>query len=392
VNLLRRLVTAAPVIVVIAVACGGNQLVDPTVVTPVTVEPSGTVQPSPTANILPTAVPPARESLDDLASLSIPVCRTDPFAGDLSGFGTIPRVSEDGTTFSSDFANSDAEIIAAVAPIIRWMNHFTTKADTAWELADSEQEFADVLSEEGRRLWLSCNAVALVAPAIETTHPLLISFKSLLAHRQAWLTERLEILRTAPDSIRDDNVNRAVTSKAIKELPGSLDVLGKEARVENRATPEAFTVPNPLLGVSLDFPGGWMLIRNRIDIVLAAPPEHQMDGVTGLGVSGWNFGTALRMKRLRHEAPWTLTDTANLMDSLLFRFGERVIEDQRKIDGLEAVIRVYDSSDADWVMIAAATVRDLHTYLFEFGCPAEDQVSCEVLFQDLLDNVRFNEG
>ena len=390
-NLFYRLVIMTPVLAVIAAACGGggDKLVETIVVDSATAEPSSTVQASPAAAFTPIVVLPSSTPASDLASLIIPVCRTDQFAGDLSGFGTIPRAPENGTTSSTGSLDSDAEILVAVAPIIHWMDHFTPKADAAWDRADSDQDFAAVLTEESRRLWLSCNAVALVAPAIETTNPFLISFKSLLAARQAWLTTRLEVLRTTPDSIRDDDASRALTSGAIMELTESLDVLAREAGVDNRVAPTAFTVPNPLLEVSLDVSAGWMLIRNRIDIVLAAPLELHADGVAGLGVPGWNFGTALQVKRLRHEAPWSLDDTENLMDSLLGRFGERTTDERRRIEELETVTRVYESRDGDWITIGAATVRDLHTYLFQLGCPAESRSWCEGLLQELLDDVRF---
>jgi len=396
VNLFYRLVIVTPVLAVIAAACGGggNNLVEPMVVDPATAEPSSMVQASPAAVITPIVVPPSGTPAADLdlASLVIPVCRTDPFAGDLSGFGTIPRAPENGTTSSRGSLGPDAEIIVAVAPIIYWMDNLTAKADAAWELADSDHDFAAVLIEESRRLWLSCNAIALVEPAIETTHPLLISFKSLLAERQEWLTDRLEILRTTPDSIRDDDLNRTLTSEAIIELTGSLDVLASEAGIENGAETTAFTVPNPLLEVSLDVPAGWMLIRNRIDIVLTAPVGDQAEGVQGLGVPGWNFGTALRVRRLRHEVPWSLADTTNLMDSVLARFGERSSEDRRQVDGFETVVRVYASPADRWVTFGAALVRDQHTYLYELGCPSDDLASCETLLDELLGGVHFDDG
>jgi NAD(P)-dependent dehydrogenase (short-subunit alcohol dehydrogenase family) len=396
VNLFYRSVIATAVLAVIAAACGGggNNLIDPTVVAPATAEPSSTVQAIPAAIVTPIVVPPSGTDPKDLdlASLIIPVCRTDPFAGDLSGFGTIPRAPDYGTISSTGSLDPDAEIIVALAPIIHWMDHFTAKADAAWELADSDNDFAAVLTEESRRLWLSCNAVALVAPAIETTHPLLIWFKSLLTERQAWLTDRLEMLRTIPDSIRDDDLSRALTSEAIMDLTGSLDVLASDAGMENRVATTAFTVPNPLLEVSLDVPAGWMLIRNRIDIVLTAPVQDQVEGVLGLGVSGWNFGTALRVRRLRHEAPWSLTDTTNLMDSLFARFGERTSEDRRQVDGFETVVRVYASPADRWVTFGAALVRGQHTYLYELGCPSDDLVSCQTLLDELFIGVHFGDG
>jgi hypothetical protein len=394
VNVIRRLVVAIPILVLVAASCGGgDDLVEPTVVGPVAVDLSSTVPPSPTTTVSSTLAPQVEEPLFvDLANLIIPVCRTTPFAGGSVGFGTVPRAPEGATTSPSYLVNPEVEIIVALAPVIRRLDHFTAKLDSAWYAADSERDFVTVLSDESRRLWLLCGAVAVAAPDLVNTHPVLTSLRTLLSERQAWLTDRLEVLRTTPDSIRDDDASRAATSEALKNLTVKIDALAVEAGVEDRITPVPFTVPNPLLEVSLDLPAGWLLIRNRIDIVLAAPPELQAEGVSGLGVPGWNFGTALRIKRLRHEAPWTLSDTAELMDSLLIKFGDRVRDETVQVDGLATIARVYDAPEHGWVTFAAATVRDLHTYLFEFGCPSEERVFCESQFLSLIDDVRFSDS
>jgi hypothetical protein len=80
------------------------------------------------------------------------------------------------------------------------------------------------------------------------------------------------------------------------------------------------------------------------------------------------------------------------MDSLLVKFGERSTEERHQVGGVEAVVRVYELPEHEWATIVAATVRDLHTYLFEFGCPANDKARCESLMQEFLDGVQFNDG
>ena len=122
---------------------------------------------------------------------------------------------------------------------------------------------------------------------------------------------------------------------------------------------------------------------------MVAPPEDQADGVIGLGAPSWNFGTALKVRRFQHELPWSLDDTAELMDSLLFRFGDRVSDQRSIIADLDAVARVYESPQDRWTTLAAATVRNSKTYLFEFGCPTEDRDTCELEFQGFLDGIVF---
>ena len=108
-----------------------------------------------------------------------------------------------------------------------------------------------------------------------------------------------------------------------------------------------------------------------------------------MGVPGWNFGTALQVRRMRHEDPWTLSDTAGLMDSLLVKFGERVSDKNDEVGGAETVIRAYESSDDAWITIAAATVNNSHTYLFTLGCPIESRISCEILLREILSDAQF---
>lgn len=393
-NIFHWLLLTTSSVVVIAIACGGgsdtpDDPATPTAISQVTVDPTSTVPPSSTAIVSPTGTPQRDDSLVDLENLVVPTCRTDPFAGTSVGFGTVPRHPDSATALSPDPLDTQAEIIMALAPVLRWVGHFTAIADTAWDFARTEQEYAAAISDEGRRLWLSCNAFTAAAPAFNTGESFLVSVIVSLQNRRQWLADRLEVLRTNPGSIRNDDENRATTSSALQDLTVRLGEIAIAAGVEDRLASVPFSVPNPLLGVSLEVPGGWMLIRNRVDIVVVAPPELQGDGLAGLGVPGWNFGTALRVRRLRHEAPWTLNDSMNIMDSLLVRFGERSTDERRRLGDGEAVIRVYESPDDGWVTIAAATVRDLHTYLFELGCPADEQAACEVLMQDYLDGVRF---
>ena len=392
--LFRRLVLALPVLIVIAAGCRGGDdpsadVVSPTAVIAPTVEPSSPVPTSPTAAASATEAPGTDPSLVDLDTLLVPVCRTDPFAGSSAGFGTVPRDPGSVSAVGEETLDSRGEVIVALASVLRWVDHFTAISDTAWVTAEDEQDFVAAISDEGRRLWLSCSAFAAAAPVLKTEDPFMLTATAALAERQRWLTERLEVLRTAPGSIRDDDANRVRTSTALKGLQGTLEGLAIEAGVEDRITPAPFIVPNPLLGISLDAPAGWLLIRNRTDIVLAAPASSQVEGMSGLGVPGWNFGTALRVRRLRHEAPWTLEDSASLMDSLMARFGDRVSDGRTRVDGLDAINRVYESMDDGWITVVAATVRDLQTYVLELGCPAEERESCEAALDGYVQGVEF---
>ena len=378
---------------VLIAACGGSDEASQVqlIPSPVSEELARDTPPIIDAVETPTQMSITDNSVMNFDALLVPICRNDPFAGSAVGFGTVPRAPETVETLRSDSGDVLPETILALAPVIRWVNHYTVIADRGWGNAKSEEDFAAIIFDESRRVWLACNAISLAVPIIEPSDPgLFANAKGLLSDRQVWLADRLEVLRTDPASIRNDDRNRGEISVGLRRLIFDLDKLMGEVGIEESMTRLPFTVPNPLLGISLDMPGGWMPMRNRIDIVLTAAPELQLDGSRGMGVPGWNFGTALQVRRLRHEEPWTLVDTVNLMDSLLVKFGQRVDEGHVDIASLGAEKRVYESSENGWVTIAAATVHDFYTYLFVLGCPEEDQTSCDVLFHDLLDGVHFD--
>jgi len=74
------------------------------------------------------------------------------------------------------------------------------------------------------------------------------------------------------------------------------------------------------------------------------------------------------------------------------KFGDRSTEERRQVGGKDAVIRVYESPEDEWVTIVAATVNDHHTYLFEFGCPLGELEFCRGAFAKYLTGVQFDAG
>ena len=348
---------------------------------------------SPTSTGLPasTASPSgnAEEPAIDISALMIPACRTDQFTGGNVGFGTVPRAPAD--TSSGVTQDADLDLFEAVAPITRWIGHFTAESDALWDEAVSEQDFARVLFMESRRLWLACGAVSS-APGLRLSTNLASLIESTLAARHKWLVGRLQALQENPASIRAMDAERSEVSSTLRGLSARLPEFIDQADWLDGSPLSDFGAPNELLEIVVNAPGGWLLFRNRIDIVLVAPPEVQADGVIGLGVPAWNFGTALKVRRFQHVPPWGLDDTAGLMDSLLFRFGDRISDQRSFITNLDAVVRVYESPQDGWTTLAAATVRGSKTYLFEFGCPTGGRDLCESDFQGFLASIEFDDG
>jgi len=335
-----------------------------------------------------TASPPSsvEEQVIDISTLTIPACRTDQFTGGNVGFGTVPRAPTD--IKSGGIVGADSDLFEAVAPITRWIDHFTAESDALWNEAVSEQDFASVLFTESRRLWLACGAVSS-APGLRSSANLASLIEPALATRHGWLVGQLETLQGNPESIRDMDAERSEASRLLRDLSARLPEFIEQVDGLDGSALSDFGASNELLEIIVNAPGGWLLFRNRIDIVLIAPPEDQADGVIGLGAPSWSFGTALKVRRFQHDSPWSLDDTAELMDSLLFRFEDRVSDQRSVISDLDAVARVYESPQDRWTTLAAATVRDSKTYLFEFGCPTEDRDTCELEFQGFLDGIVF---
>ena len=374
----------------LVIACGGDgdaadqetPSASRTAPTATPTQSAATVVPEPTASIS----DDGEETVLDVATFTIPVCRTDQFAGGNVGIGTVPRAPTDSNVPPD--SSTGGQLLEVVAPVTMWIDHYTTAADSEWTRAESEQDFASAIFTESRRIWLACGAASTV-PGLSNESELSGAIKSMLDVRYGWIVDRLETLRTNPELVRDRDVERAELSGALRGLNKSLlDVTEHTGPLETDAL-EGFRVPNELLEITLAAPGGWLLFRNRVDIILVAPIELQGGGEMGFGVPGWNMGTALKVRRFQHESPWGLEDTAELMNSLLAKFGTRVSDQSSRIADLDAITKLYESPDGHWSTISAATVRDSYTYLFEFGCPADQQDDCAVAFRSILDGVEF---
>ncbi len=320
----------------------------------------------------------------------MPACDPAPRPRGGSGFGTVPYPSP---TPPPDVGENVAErayvFVAAMAPILDSVAHTARAADAAWRDAESPQEFARVLSSEGRKLWLLCSAVA-VTPDWAPARQFRSAVEQALLARSAALAAAVETLREAPAAIRDGDDERAASTRGLLDLPRQFDETVRENGEAGMATSStAHTVSSDVLELAIEVPAGWVTVRNQVDIVLAAPPELQMDGVAGLGPNGWGLGAALRIQRLRNEPGWTLADAAGVLDSLLSRLGDRIGQATVEVGGTEGVLHIYAAPDRAWRTLAAATVVGDATYLLELGCPEDLSSRCDATLQRFTRTVEF---
>ncbi len=338
----------------------------------------------------PTSTPEtAREPVVNLATLTVPTCRTDPTQGGQVGFGTVPRTAlfPDGIGTEVMEGENSADVVRALGPMVSWLRAATEFADAAWNSASSEQDYARAILSEGQRIWLLCGAVAATSDPVRY-HPLTLSLAAALESMENWLTDRLETLRTDATQIHEADDSRELVSARLRGFRVSVEDLAADLETPDLANPGTFTVQNALLGAAMDVPAGWFVLRNDIDILLAAPFSYQKEGVAGLGVPGWNAGTAIRVRRFRHEEPWALSDTLNLMDSLYVGFGAQTGESLAVVDGRTAVMRTHESSQHGWASFVAATAVDQRSYLIELGCPQNHSDRCAEQFQELVAGIR----
>lgn len=324
----------------------------------------------------------------DLTTLTVPVCRTDPSQGGQVGFGTVPRSAPSGGVLTD---TTPLDVVRALGPLAYSLRVTTQSADEVWAAAKSEQDYAAAILVEGRRVWQLCGAVAATSDSVRA-HPITYSLAIALGEMQFWLSARLESLRSVETGIRDMDATRIRISADLMGVQESIEQLAVDLGDPKLAQPDDLTVINPLLDTEFDVPPGWFILRNEIDVLLAAPFEVQEEGVVGLGVPGWNAGTAIRLRRFRHEDPWTLSDTEELMDSLYIKFGNQVGQSPTEVDGHTAITRRYESPEYRWTSFVTATVVENRSYLVELGCPFSKSVYCAEQLDYLIDGIRLTPG
>lgn len=349
-----------------------------------------TLMPTPTPVVgVQTAVASDRPELNvELTTLTVPVCRTDPSQGGQVGFGTVPRSAPVAGVLTD---TTDHDVARALGPMASWLRGATVSADEAWVSAESDQDYARAILVEGRRVWLLCGAVAATSDSVRV-HPITSSLAIALGEMQIWLSDRLETLRSDASGVRDMDDSRIRISADLRGIQESIEKLVVELGDPGLARPDDLAVMNPLLETEFDVPSGWFVLRNEIDILLAAPFAFQEEGVTGLGVPGWNAGTAVRLRRFRHEESWTLSDTEGLLDSLYIKFGEQIGQSVTELDGYAAITRTYESAEYQWISFVTATVVEHRSYLLEFGCPISQDEYCAGQLDELIDGVRLTPG
>jgi hypothetical protein len=345
-----------------------------------------------TATNSPTAV--SKRPLEvDIASLTVPVCRTTDVSSNGAGFGTIPHATPTAIPQSGSSGGEvalEAQAFAtSLSPLVEAVVATTNAADDAWDLAASDDDLARVILFEGRRLALLCSALSIFP--LTTDGLGLVNFAAkALNDRRAVLLETADLLKGQPGNRRGMDAERRDSSAILTGLETDLNNFASAAGVTSFAS-APFTAVNPLLGLIFDAPAGWLAVRNGIDIVILAPPSQQVYSARGLGPDAWKLGKAVRIRRFRNNPPWELADAAITMDALYARLGESTEEQSTSVGGVEGLLRVYRAVDRDWSTYVAATVLDSTTYLFEYGCPDQSGSTCVAQLNRLTNSVVFSD-
>jgi hypothetical protein len=344
-----------------------------------------------TTYISPTAVtkPPLEV---DIATLTVPVCRTTDVASNGVGFGTIPHATPTAIPQSGSSSGGvalEAQAFAtSLSPMVEAIVATTRAADDAWDLAASDDDLARVILFEGRRLAQLCSALSIFPLTADGLDIVNIAAKA-LNDRRAILLETADLLKDQPGNGRGMDTKRQDSSTILIGLETDLDSFASAADVISFAS-APFTVVNPLLDLSFDAAAGWLPVRNGIDIVILAPSRQQVYSARGLGPDAWKLGTAVRIRRFRNNLPWELADTAMTMDALYARLGESTDEQSTSVGGVKGILRVYRTVNRDWSTYVATTVLDSTTYLFEYGCQDQSELTCVAQLDRLTNSVVFS--
>ncbi len=367
-----------------------------------TPEPTSSPRPSiaPEASPAPTAATPDSDEptpaplppVDiDIASLTVPVCRTSNGTSNGAGFGTIPHATptampEAGS--SSGTGSSAAQsFVIALNPLVAAIVASTRAADDAWRLAESDEDLARIVVFEGRRLSQLCSALSIVPLTTDGMELTKITADA-LHDRRALLAESAELLMAQTGEGRAMDAVRQDSSAILIGLKANLDAFASGARVTSVEL-APFTVVNPLLDLRFDAPGGWLAVRNGIDIVIMGPIDQQVYTAMGLGPDAWKLGTAMRIRRFRNNSSSELSDAAATLDSLYARFGDRTHEQSVEVGGVAGILRVYSFVDRHWDTFVATTIVDDQTYLFEHGCPTTLNAQCVLQLDGFIQSVVF---
>ena len=327
----------------------------------------------------------------DIASLTVPVCRTSNGTSNGAGFGTIPHATptampEAGS--SSGTGSSAAQsFVIALNPLVAAIVASTSAADDAWRLAESDEDLARIVVFEGRRLSQLCSALSIVPLTTDGMELTKITTDA-LHDRRALLAESAELLMAQTGEGRAMDAVRQDSSAILIGLKANLDAFASGARVTSVEL-APFTVVNPLLDLRFDAPGGWLAVRNGIDIVIMGPIDQQVYTAMGLGPDAWKLGTAMRIRRFRNNSSSELSDTAATLDSLYARFGDRTHEQSVEVGGVAGILRVYSFVDRHWDTFVATTIVDDQTYLFEHGCPTTLNAQCVLQLDGFIQSVVF---
>jgi hypothetical protein len=325
----------------------------------------------------------------DISTLAVPVCRTSVGNALKPGFGTIPHATPTAIP-SSDSTGSSAgaaelAMVSALKPLVEATSSLATSADRSHKGASDREDVARAVFFEGRRLSVLCGSLELIPLTLEA-EGFVNGIADALIDRRSVLVETAELVRDESADVFALHDQLETSAARLVSLVDDLNVFAESNSVLSvDAAP--FTVVNPLIGVTFDVPAGWLAARNGVDIVLIAPADRQDYSVRGVGPSSWKLGTALRVRRFRNATPVEISEAAATLDALYVLFGSRADDQAVSIGAVPGVLRVYADNTRAWSTFVGATVSNDSTYLFEFGCPDEFAVECEVVLKTILESV-----
>jgi hypothetical protein len=130
--------------------------------------------------------------------------------------------------------------------------------------------------------------------------------------------------------------------------------------------------------MTLTIPGGSIVVRNTIDVVVALTDTAEVPDPVSLGPESWDSGTALRIRRLRNRSELSVEQAVSKVQGIVARFGDPVESKDLEIPEFDEIQFSISSDDQSWKETTVVFVHDGHSYIVELMCIAGNDELCDL--------------
>ena len=351
------------------------------------------VSPTPTSEPDPTVEPPADLEEMSVSELRVPGCHTSGPTSAHSFPGTIPPPPAPVPAESPEGAGTAsreeiAEYLRAIVPVADALEHWWSVTRNQWSRASKEGHYAALVFVEATRNAALCRAISLVAPP-----PVARAVHSKLAltaqARQDWATEVHDALGCCGSPTPQLEERLEATLALLRDTRAGFDKLGSVFGIDLSTLSTRRHVESERLAISLDVPAEYIPARNDSQLVLLAPLEFQVAGLSGLAPDGSPYGASLQVQRLRMEGGLTAHGIGELLGGPEAAFGELRSQESVLVAQRESTELVFVDPATGWQTQLVVTNVGSHAYVFVARCPSRVGAGCSELGASAASRIAF---